>query len=39
MANQTQQASLNLTEQQLHWLFDCFDVLGHQAINYGSVAL
>jgi transposase len=31
--------SLNLTEQQLHWLFDGFDVLGHQAICYKSVAL
>ena len=31
--------SLNLTEQQLHWLFDGFDVLGHQAIYYKSVAL
>ena len=31
--------SLNLTEQQLHWLFDGFDVLGHQAVNYESVAL
>ena len=32
-------ASLNLTEQQLHWLFDGFDVLGHQAVCYESVAL
>jgi transposase len=31
--------SLNLTEQQLHWLFDGFDVLGHQAVCYESVAL
>ena len=31
--------ALNLSEQQLHWLFDGFDVLGHQAINYESVAL
>ena len=31
--------SLNLTEQQLHWLFDGFDVLGHQAVYYKSVAL
>jgi transposase len=31
--------SLNLTEQQLHWMFDGFDVLGHQAINYEPVAL
>jgi len=28
-----------LIEQQLHWLFDGFDVLGHQAISYESVAL
>ncbi|MGJ8691795.1 MAG: IS66 family insertion sequence element accessory protein TnpB [Thalassotalea sp.] len=32
------QQSLNLTEQQLHWLFDGFDVLGHQAITYETVA-
>ena len=32
-------ASLTLTEQQLHWLFDGFDVLGHQAVCYESVAL
>ncbi len=32
-------ASLNLTEQQLHWLFDGFDVLGHQVVCYESVAL
>jgi transposase len=31
--------SLSLSEQQLHWLFDGFDVLGHQAISYESVAL
>ena len=31
--------SLNLSEQQLHWLFDGFDVLGHQAITYETVAL
>ena len=31
--------SLNLSKQQLHWLFDGFDVLGHQAVNYESVAL
>ncbi len=31
--------SLNLTEQQLHWLFDGFDVLGHQAVCYETVAL
>lgn len=31
--------SLNLTEQQLHWLFDGFGVLGHQALSYESVAL
>ncbi|HCH69188.1 MAG TPA: hypothetical protein DE042_01590 [Colwellia sp.] len=31
--------SLNLTEEQLHWLFDGFDVLGHQAVCYESVAL
>lgn len=31
--------SLNLSEQQLHWLFDGFDVLGHQAIIYETVAL
>jgi len=31
--------TLNLTEQQLHWLLNGFDVLGHQAISYDSVAL
>ena len=31
--------TLNLTEQQLHWLLNGFDVLGHQAIFYDSVAL
>lgn len=33
------QHTVNLTEQQLHWLFDGFDVLGHQAICYETVAL
>ena len=28
-----------LTEQQLHWLLNGFDVLGHQAISYDSVCL
>ena len=32
-------ASMSLTEQQLHWLFDGFDVLGHQPVCYESVAL
>ena len=31
--------SLNLSEQQLHWLFDGFDVLGHQAVIFESVSL
>jgi transposase len=31
--------SLHLSEQQLHWLFNGFDVLGHQAVCYKSVAL
>ena len=31
--------SFNLSEQQLHWLFDGFDVLGHQTLSYESVAL
>lgn len=31
--------SLNLSEQQLHWLLNGFDVLGHQAVSYESVAL
>ena len=30
---------LTLSEQQLHWLLNGFDVLGHQAISYESVAL
>ena len=29
--------SLNLSEQQLHWLFDGFDVLGHRAVIFESV--
>jgi len=33
------QQTLNLTEQQLHWLLNGFDLLGHQAIFYESVAL
>jgi transposase len=33
------QLSLTLSEQQLHWLLNGFDVLGHQAIYYESVAL
>ncbi|MDO6693900.1 hypothetical protein Q4574_11440 [Aliiglaciecola sp. 3_MG-2023] len=28
-----------IVEQQLHWLFDGFDVLGHQAISYETVSL
>ncbi len=31
--------SLSLSEQQLHWLLNGYDVLGHQAISYESVAL
>ena len=31
--------TLTLSEQQLHWLFNGFDVLGHQAVCYDSVAL
>jgi transposase len=31
--------SLNLSEQQLYWLLNGFDVLGHQAVSYESVAL
>lgn len=31
--------SLYLSEQQLHWLFEGFDVLGHQAVYYESVGL
>ena len=31
--------SMNLSEQQLHWLLNGFDVLGHQAVRYQSVAL
>ncbi len=31
--------SLILSERQLHWLFEGFDVLGHQAVHYQSVAL
>ena len=31
--------SLNFSEQQLHWLLNGFDVLGHQAVSYESVAL
>lgn len=31
--------SLNLSEQQLHWLLNGFDVLGHQAVSYESVSL
>ena len=31
--------TLNLTEQQLHWLLNGFDVLGHQAISFDAVSL
>lgn len=31
--------SMVLSEPQLHWLLNGFDVLGHQAINYETVAL
>lgn len=31
--------SMSLTKQQLHWLFDGFDVLRHQAVCYEPVAL
>jgi len=31
--------SLNLSEQQLHCLFDGFDVRGHQALSYETVSL
>lgn len=34
-----EQQSMRLTEQQLHWLLNGFDVLGHQAVSYASVAL
>lgn len=36
---QLEQQSMTLTEQQLHWLFDGFDILGHQPVSYASVAL
>ncbi len=32
-------ASFYVSEQQLHCLFDGFDVLGHQAVYYEAVAL
>lgn len=31
--------SLSITEQQLHWLLTGFDVQGHQAVFFESVAL
>ncbi|ARD42982.1 IS66 family insertion sequence element accessory protein TnpB [Colwellia sp. PAMC 21821] len=37
--NKLTSTSLDLSEQQLHWLFNGFDVLGHQAIRYDTVAL
>jgi transposase len=36
---QLNEQTFQLTEQQLHWLLNGFDVLGHQAISYDSVAL
>ena len=36
---QLNEQTCQLTEQQLHWLLNGFDVLGHQAISYDSVAL
>jgi len=31
--------TLDLSEQQLHWLFEGFDIQGHQAISYDTVSL
>lgn len=33
------QACLTLSEQQLHWLLEGYDVLGHTPLTYQSVAL
>jgi len=31
--------SMSLSEQQLHWLLSGFDVIGHQPLDCGSLAL
>ena len=33
------EATLTLSAQQFDWLLDGFDVIGHQPLNYQSVAL
>lgn len=34
-----QQTTLNLSEQQLHWLLGGYDVIGHPTLHYKAVAL
>lgn len=33
------QNTYELTEQQLHWLLEGYDVIGHQAVSYQRIAL
>ena len=35
----TEEASLSLSEQQLHWLLGGYDVIGHEALQYQAVSL
>jgi transposase len=35
----TEDASLSLSEQQLHWLLGGYDVIGHQTLQYQAVSL
>lgn len=37
--NSPHQEVLALTEQQLHWLLDGFDIIGHQAVHYDELGL
>jgi transposase len=37
--NQTNEECIALTEQQLNWLLEGYDVVGHQAVKYQSMGL
>ena len=37
--NRANEACMELTEQQLNWLLEGYDVVGHQAVKYQSMGL
>jgi hypothetical protein len=37
--NRVDEDCVELNEQQLRWLFEGYDVIGHQKVNYQNIAL